>query len=406
MATFGLKQHQPHPARPSRKLGRTPEVAMHQVTPQLESIASMPSLKVALDVAKREYKVAMSDGGARVREVRVPARSLLELEDAFARGKKQFGLPADAAVICCHEAGRDGFWLDRALKGLGVASVVFDPGSLEANGRQRKAKTDRLDARKLLTALVRWLRGEEGARAVHVPGVEDEDHRRVHRELGRLKGERTAHRSRIRSLLATQGVEVERLDGLAGRLDALQLWDERPVPPSLQAEIRRECERLALVDCQIATIEEERRARVKSAAESDRRLHQVKTLMSVKGIGPNMAWLLVDEMLGWRGFRNRRELAAAAGLAPTPYATGETTRERGISKAGNRRVRTMLIEISWGWLRFQPQSRLTKWFNERFGSGKRSRRKGIVALARRLLIELWAFVDRGVVPAGAAFKAV
>jgi transposase len=361
-------------------------------------------LKVALDVAKREYKVAMSDGGSRIREVHVPAQQLAALVSCFARGKAQFGLPADAPVIVCHEAGRDAFWLHRALESLGVTSVIFDPSSLEENRRARRAKTDRIDARRLLTALLRWLRGEHGAHAVNVPSSETEDDRRVHRELDRLTSEGTGHRGRIRSLLATQGVELGTLRELPRQLQSVRLWNGKGLPPMLAAEILREWARLELVESQRSTIERERTERLKHAAPSDLRLQRVKRLLETKAIGPTTAWLVVDE-LGWRQFRNGRQVAAAVGLAPTPFATGQSSREQGIGKSGNPRVRALLIEIAWGWLRYQPTSQLTRWFHSRFGPGGGNRKKGIVALARKLAIALWRLMDQGVMPEGALLKA-
>ncbi|MGH6630986.1 MAG: transposase, partial [Burkholderiales bacterium] len=232
---------------------------------------------------------------------------------------------------------------------------------------------------------------------VRAPSIEEEDARRLHRELERLKRERLAHRVRMQSLLVVQGVRL-RIKGAARlRLETLTLWDGRPLPVELKAELEREVMRLALVERQIVALETERRERLrepKTAAE-----RSIVQLMRLGAIGPTSAWLLVMEFFGWRRFRNRREVAALAGLVSTPYNSGDSERDQGISKAGNRRVRAMMVEIAWIWLRFQPKSALSQWYQRRFaGGGLRMRRIGIVALARRLLIALWRYLEDGVIP--------
>ena len=232
---------------------------------------------------------------------------------------------------------------------------------------------------------------------VRAPSLEEEDARRLHRELERLKRERLAHRVRMQSLLVVQGVRV-RIKGAARlRLEALTLWDGRALPEELRSELEREVMRLALVERQIAALEAERRERLREPkTEAERSIVQ---LMRLGAIGPTSAWLLVMEFFGWRAFRNRREVAALAGLVSTPYNSGDSERDQGISKAGNRRVRAMMVEIAWIWLRFQPRSALSQWYQRRFaGGGLRMRRIGIVALARRLLIALWRYLEDGVIP--------
>jgi transposase len=262
-------------------------------------------------------------------------------------------------------------------------------------------KTDRLDGERLLAKLIRHHAGERGGwNLVRVPSVEEEDARRLHRELERLKRERLAHRVRIQSLLVTQGLKIRIKRGLGLRLDGLTLWDGRALPQELKAELERERERLALVERQIERLEAARRERL-SAPRTEAE-HRIVQLMRLGAIGPASAWLLVMEFFGWRAFRNRRELAALAGLVGTPYNSGESERDQGISKAGNRRVRAMIVEIAWLWLRFQPKSALSQWYRSRFvGGGLRMRRVGIVALARRLLIALWRYLEQGVIPEGA-----
>ena len=312
-------------------------------------------------------------------------------------------MPATARVLSCYEAGRDGFWLHRHLISIGIENEVIDAASIEVSRRLRHVKTDRLDGERLLAKLIRHHTGEPGGwSVVRVPSVEEEDARRLHRELERLKREGLAHRTRVQSLLVTQGIKVRTKNVLRLRLGNLTLWDGRALPAELKSELERETERLALVERQIEQLEATRRARLLDPrTEAERR---VVHLMRLGAIGPTSAWLLVKEFFGWRAFRNRRELGALAGLVGTPYSSGEAERDQGISKAGNRRVRAMIIEIAWIWLRFQPKSALSQWYQRRFaGAGARMRRVGVVALARRLLIALWRYLEQGLIPEGARF---
>jgi transposase len=257
-----------------------------------------------------------------------------------------------------------------------------------------------------LRLLIRYHQGEKRVWSMaQVPSVEEEDARRLNRELERLKKERTGHRNRIQSLLVAQGVRLKPRHDLLERLEQVRLWDGSALPPDLQAEVRREEERLRLVDQQIRALEAEQVRRLEEAALPCHR--QVVQLMHLRGIGLTSAWVFVMEYFGWRQFTNRKEVAALAGLTPMPYASGDSYREQGISKAGNRRIRTLMIQIAWGWLRYQPHSALSVWFNTRFAQGgKRMRRIGIVALARRLLIALWRYLQSGVIPEGACLKPI
>ena len=253
----------------------------------------------------------------------------------------------------------------------------------------------------MLAKLIRHHAGERGGwSVVRVPSIEEEDARHLHRELARLKRERLAHRVRMQSLLITQGVRLKIKGAARLRLETLTLWDGRALPLELKVELEREAQRLALVELQIEQLEATRRERLSSPrTQAERR---VVHLMRLGAIGPASAWLPVMEFFSWRAFRNRREVAALAGLVGTPYNSGESERDQGISKAGNRRVRAMMVEIAWLWSRFQPKSALSQWYQTRFaGGGLRMRRIGIVALARKLLIALWRYLEDGVIPQGA-----
>lgn len=363
------------------------------------SVALM--LYMALELSASKWKVAMADG------LRAPSQHTLNAGDVggllllIDKAKKRCGLQGLVKVNSCYEAGRDGFWLHRWLLEQGIDNVVVDSSSIEVNRRARRAKSDALDVAKLYEMLVRYVAGEKRVwRAVRVPSVQQEDERRLHRELERLKRERTAHANRIRSLAVLHNVRLARVGGRG--------WSERleqlkgQLPAGLYAEIEREGVREKLVDEQIAALEKSRKEQLQAMLEQD---GPVAALLKLRAIGVQTAWVLVRELFSWRRFANRRELAGCVGLNPSPYDSGASQREQGISKAGNRRVRALLVEIAWYWLRYQPHSALTAWFNRRFASGgKRMRRIGIVALARRLLIALWRYVEHGVVPEGAQLK--
>jgi transposase len=366
------------------------------------STQPVPVLYVAFELGWGSWKLAFTTGPGQSPRLRtVAARSLNCVMVEIANAKRRFSLPEDAQVLSCYEAGRDGFWLHRFLTQAGVANKVVDSASIEVNRRKRRAKSDRLDAIKLVSMLMRWHNGEKTVwHTVHVPTIADEDRRHLHRELIELKAQRTEHGNRIKGLLAGLGLSVVVNNKLPERLEQLRQWDGTAVPPALRERIVREFARWELVGRQIDELETKRAARIR--ANETREMEQVRQLVSLKGLGQNGAWLLVQEVFSWRQIRNRRELAGLAGLTPTPYASGGSQREQGISKAGNRRVRWMMIELAWSWLRYQPASDLSQWFRQRFGSGNsRMRKVGIVALARKLLIALWKFLEQGEVPGGA-----
>jgi transposase len=357
---------------------------------------------MALELGASEWKLGFGvEAGRKASQRTVVAGDLNGLMLEIARAKHRLGVPESARVVSCYEAGRDGFWLHRFLLAEGVENVVADSSSIEVNRRLRRAKTDGVDLEKLLSLLIRYERGEKKVFGVaQAPTPEQEDERHLARELESLKQERTAHTNRIKGLLVSVGARVKVGKGFLQELDQAKQWNGERLLPSLRERLRREGERLALLENQIAEVERFRRKAKVEATE------KVLRLQELKGIGENSGWLFAVEFFGWRQFRNRREVASLAGLTPMPYQSGDTVNvEQGISKAGNWRVRCMAIEIAWAWLRFQPQSRLSLWFQERYGPGsRRSRRVGIVALARKLLIALWRYLDYGVIPDGAVLK--
>ena len=346
--------------------------------------------------------MAFTTGAGQAPRLRtIPARSTRLVLSEIEKAKLRFDLPANAPVLSCYEAGRDGFWIHRSLTHAGIQNTVVDSASIEVSRRKRRAKSDRLDAVKLLSMLIRWHTGEKDVwKVVHVPTVADEDGRQLHRELIELKSERTELANRIKGLLAGLGLSIVVCDELPDRLEKLRQWDEAELPAALKARILREFERWQLVGRQINDLESQRAREIRT--DQSPQGEQTRRLMSLKGIGANGAWLLVREFFGWRQIRNRRQLASLAGLAPTPYDSGNSRHEQGISKAGNRLVRWMMVQLAWGWLHHQPNSELSKWYQRRFGEGKsRVRKLGIVALARKLLIALWKYVETGEIPAGA-----
>ena len=314
-------------------------------------------------------------------------------------------------VLVCYEAGYEGFWLYRRLFALGIHVVVIDPASLLVDRRAKRAKTDRIDARGMVRALMAWARGERQVLSeVRVPSVEQDDARRGLRERQRLVKERTAHGNRIKGLLKTQGIMDfdPRAQDAVARLDLLVTGDDRPLGPCLKRELTRELERLALVMRQMAQVEAERDEVVRdSNVQADigrqpvRDAVMIEELNRLKGIGMNDATILVREAF-WRDFRNRREIGGWSGLAPAPWASGSVSRDQGITKAGPPTLRAHMIQMSWRWLCWQPDSDLALWYRKRTESATgRMRRIMVVALARKLLIALWRYATTGLVPRGA-----
>jgi len=371
----------------------------NRTVPRLEHKATRRDLYMSFELGDKHWLITIGDGRHGVSRYTLVSGDTDAVADCIVKAGARFGTGARARVHSCYEAGRDGWWLHRWLTELGIDNIVVDAASIDVNRRARRAKTDRIDGDKLQSLLVRHHAGEHVWSVLREPSPEDEDARRVHRELQRLTHERIAHTNRIGSLLVLHNLRPRIVIG--GR-DWAAWWKSHreQVPPLLQAEIERQVARLKLVKEQDKAVEKARR---KELAEDKQPM--VASLARLRGIGLKGAWVLVKEVFGWRHFSNRRELASSLGLVPTPYASGDSEIEQGISKAGNRRVRALLVEQAWSWLRLQPASPLTQWFERRFArGGLRMRRVGIVAVARRLVIALWRYVSQGEIPAGASLK--
>ena len=381
---------------------------------------------VALELSKSKWLVGVGAPWKwAISRHQVPGVDLCALLERLAgiRGEAEKRRGGPVVVHLCFEAGRDGHWLYRALKLEGYEVYEIDPGSVAVARRSRRAKSDGLDVEMLVRTLARLVRGEADAcRVVRVPSEEEEDAKRPHREYERLDKERTGHRNRIKGLLFAQGIrdfDPTALDWPA-RLVTLRIL------PNLRAEIERECRRLAAVTGDIAQIEAEMKARIvlpkKQAARARGAVTapptaslttmpadmgtKIKHLYRLKGIGPHFSTVLGCEVY-YRHFRNRRAIGQYLGTAPSPFQSGDMMRDQGISKAGNRRARKAMVELSWLWLQYQPDSALTTWFKQRVGDQKgRVRRIAIVAMARKLAVALWRYLEIGLVPEGAVLKRV
>lgn len=363
-------------------------------------------LHLAFELSRKKWKLGFSDGQKpQVRQVTINAGDLQACGEEIEKTKRRWGLAGKVVVRSCYEAGREGFWLHRALTEMGLENIIVDAASIEVNRRQRRAKTDRLDVEKLVRQLVRYWRGEQDVwRVLRVPSREAEDRRQLHRGLEVLKQERMQHRVRMQSLLCTEGVEAKMATGFLKKLEQLRNWKGEAVAPEMKRRIEDEYQRLQLVEAQIRELKRKQLEDMKRGS-ADAVLRKVQKLQQLVSVGLGSSWIFVMELFGWRQFGNRREVAAAVGLAPTPYNSGNSQREQGISRAGNRRARKLLIEIAWCWLRLQPDSQLSQWYKRRFaGGGARMRRIGIVAMARRLVVDLWRYVEFDTVPEGAKLK--
>ena len=362
---------------------------------------------VSMELSKSTWLVTslLPGAGERMSKHAVRAGDVAGLLQRFvqlrAKAKRRAGRDFDIIVI--QEAGLDGFWIHRVLEQEGIESHVVDPASIATSRRRRRAKTDKIDGEALVRALLAYKRGEPRVCAmVRPPSVAQEDQRRLSRERRVLMGERTQHINRIKGLLFSQGItdyEPMRRDR-RGRLKELRTGDGRVLAAHMQAQIDRELDRLELVIAQIKALEVERDAVMAAEAANQ----PMAMLTTIKGIGAESAAILTSEGL-FRHFDNRRQLAAYAGLAPTPWQSGSIRHEQGVSKAGNPRLRTALVELAWLWLRYQPETKLARWFHDRVErNGGRLKKPTIVALARKLLIALWKYATAGVVIEGAIIR--
>lgn len=363
-------------------------------------------LSVSLELATAAWKVALHDGNrenAAIKTVSAgdPAQRLQQVIGEIGKIKAKWGLPEDVRTVVLYEAGQDGFWIARALTALGIEALICDPASVLVSRHARRAKTDRLDAIKLVDTLRRWLAGEHGCmRVIRVPTPEAEAERHLVRDRGEMQKEALQHRDRIRKLLRTVGCWES--DDIADRLaqGTLRCHDGSALPAHLLARLQRECERLALAEQQFNRLEKELLTQLPKPVQD-----RVSKLQRLRGVGSVGSVRLTLELF-WRKFQDRRQVGASVGLVPQPFDSGNSHSDQGISKQGNRRVRSLLIEMAWFWLRYQPNSAISRWYAQRIGDGKskRNKRIAIVAVARRLVIALWRYLEHDVVPDGAVLK--
>ena len=375
---------------------------------QTQRIDRNPVVEGSLELADKSWKVAVTDGRrANPTVFKLDTTDLWgRLEELLSRLgelKRRWGLSAACQVVLVYEAGQDCFWIARALQAKAVRVLVIDAASVQVPRHARRVKTDRLDALKLLDELRAWLRGERRTlRVVNIPSEDAEARRMLTRERGLLQKEIGQHRDRMRKLLRTQGCQVEIDSKLPDRLLAGNVCraDGRAIPEELWQRLLRECERLELVRRQFAEVEHTLLHQLPQPVQ-----RCIAMLAGLRGVGWVGATRLVLELF-WRDFANRRQLGACVGLVPQPYDSGESHVDQGVSKQGNRRVRALLIEMAWAWMKYQPQSALAQWFAKRTsGQNKRGKRIAIVGVARRLAIDLWRYMREGIVPAGAQLKA-
>jgi transposase len=382
-------------------------------TKAVESAISIRRVFVAIELSKSTWVVAIQPPTVdKVSLFRIPGGDIEKLFVLLDQARHRSG---EADEICaCYEAGYDGFWIHRALIARGVVSTVLDSASIQVSRRRRRVKTDRTDAESLVRVLMALYRGEhQVAKIVQVPSPEEEDDKRLLRSRGDLLRDRIRHTNRIRGLLNLQGVrhiDPNRSNWEAALLN-LKTGDGRSFPQQLMREIRREAKLLGMivrtlkeVDAEIAGMIRDARKR-RHPAQRGQSHPIAKRLVDIRGVGQQTAGILATEVF-YRKFQNRREVASYVGLTPTPYNSGAVVRDQGISKAGNRRARTIAIELAWIWLRNQPESKLSRWFHARVGDTRgRVRRIAVVALARKLIVALWRFLEGGVIPEGAAITA-
>jgi transposase len=378
---------------------------MKTMTRANQSTAAPGALLVAFELSERTWKLGFTiGGGERPRFRQIAAGALDRLLEEVTKAKARFGLTADAPVISCYEAGREAFWLHRWAVAQGWTNYVVDSSSIEVTRRARRVKTDRLDLVGLLRLLGRYVTGDGRVwRVVRVPSEAEEDARHLHRLRETLQQERTRLINRVHGLLTTHGVHLSVGVDFLERLTTVRRWDGTPLPPGLLYRLQQVWAQLEALTRQVAEVDEVRTTLPVDPATATGRW--VVRLQTLRGLGSIGAWSLATEIFGWRQIRNGRQLGALVGVVPAPYQSGETAHDRGITRAGNRHVRRMIVQLAWSWLRYQPDSALSRWYRERFDHGRRLRRIGIVALARKLLIAWWRYGETGVIPEGATLKA-
>lgn len=358
-------------------------------------------LYMALELANKTWKLGFHNT-KKCRSKTIDAGDLVALKRELELAKEKLNCATDCVVKSCYEAGRDGFWIHRVLASWEVDNIVVDSASIEVSRKKKHAKTDQIDLDALLRLEIRFYSGDKTAfSVVRVPTVEEEDARRLHRERGRLVKERGAHSARIKSLLVLSGIRLDKISDIES-VTCFKSPAGYDLGPFTTEEIRREYARYKMVDEQIKVVEERQVEQVKHA--KNKAAEQLRQLMELKGVGLQFSFTMVMEFFSWREFANVRQVGACAGMTPTPYDSGDSQREQGICKAGNKRIRSTMVEAAWMWLRWQPQSALSQWFEKRFAhGGKRMRRIGIVAMARKLLVSLWKYLEHGEMPEGAVF---
>jgi transposase len=378
---------------------------MTRTTECTATTGSSIKLLLAFELGERVWKLGFTTGFGQAPRIReIPAGAVDRVLEEVAHAKTKLGLAAETPVVSCYEAGRDGFWLHRYLVAHDITNCVVDSSSIEVNRKARRAKTDRLDLGGLLTLLARYLLGDRRAwHVVRVPSVPDEDARHLHRTWETIQQDRSRVINRIKGLLVTMGLRLRLDDHFLAHVEAAWLWDHTPVPEGMKQRLSRAWQHLTFLNEQLEELE-----RARTALQPDPQTmtgKYVRALQTLRAIGPIGAWMLATEIFGWREIHNGRELGGLVGLVPSPFQSSETSHEQGISRAGNKHVRRLMVQLAWSWLHYQPGSALSGWYHATFGGGsRRMRRIGIVALARKLLIALWRYVETGVVPEGAVLK--
>jgi transposase len=374
------------------------------VTARDQRSVSETVLMLAFELGEDGWLLGFSTGfGQRVLRRKVRSRERAAVLRAIEWAREKLGCEK-SRVVSCYEAGRDGFWLHRWLGAEGIENQIIDSSSIEVNRRRKRAKTDRLDVTKLLGLLARYRAGERDAFSiVSVPSAEEEDLRQLGRELKLLKKDRTRVSHRMKGLLANQGLTIDLKRDFPGQLEAMRLWNGEPLPLHLRERLEHYADDFQYHTRRIRRLEQQRRDLMR--AQESPAVEKTWRMFQLRGVGIESSWSYGTELFGWREFANGKQVGSLAGLTPMPFDSGTQKREQGIGKDGIRWVRAVAIEQAWAWLRFQPESALSKWYEQRFGHGsKRLRKIGIVALARKLLMALWHWVEHGVVPEGAVLK--